>query len=71
MAKIPEEVKIAIKKTSPICITTANDKKIPNIVYVAFLKQIDESTIVIADNKFVKTKENILSNPVTWVKISP
>ncbi|MCK5708596.1 MAG: pyridoxamine 5'-phosphate oxidase family protein [Candidatus Aureabacteria bacterium] len=62
MMKIPEEVKIAIDKTNPICIATVNNEYIPNIVYVTFLKYVNDTTIVIADNKLVKTKNNILSN---------
>ena len=62
MMKIPEEVKIAIDKTNPICIATVNNEYIPNIIYVTFLKYMNDTTIVIADNKLVKTKNNILSN---------
>ena len=60
--KIPKEVKIAIDKTSPICVATVNNEYIPNVIYVKFLKYIDDSTVVIADNKLGKTKDNILSN---------
>ena len=62
MVKIPEEVKVAIDKTSPICLATVNDEYIPNIIYVTFLKYINDTTVVIADNKLAKTKNNILSN---------
>ena len=63
MTKIPEEVKIAIEKTNPICVATVNNEYIPNIIYVTFLKYINDTTVVIADNKLVKTKSNVLSNP--------
>ncbi|MDD4527343.1 MAG: pyridoxamine 5'-phosphate oxidase family protein [Candidatus Margulisbacteria bacterium] len=62
MIKIPQEVKFAIEKTYPICIATANNEGIPNIIYVGFLKCLNDTTIVIADNKFAKTKNNILAN---------
>ncbi len=62
MVIIPEEVKVAIEKTNPVCIATANNEGVVNIVYVGFLKVFDDSTVVIADNKFVKTKENLLAN---------
>ena len=61
--KIPKEVKIAIDKTSPICVATVNNEYIPNVIYVHFLKYIDDSTVVIADNKLVKTKNSLLFNP--------
>lgn len=70
--KIPEEVKIAIDKTSPICVATVNAEYISNIIYVKCLKCIDDSTVVIADNKFVKTKTNILANPqLSFVVLDP
>lgn len=62
MVSIPEEVKAAIDKTSPVCIATADNEGNPNIVYVKFLKYINDTTVVIADNKFVKTKKNIDAN---------
>ena len=64
MAKLLPEVKTAIEKTSPVCISTANKEGIPNIVYVTFLKIYNDETIVIADNKFCKTLENLKENPV-------
>lgn len=72
MIKIPEEVKIAIDKTNPICVATVNNECIPNIIYVTFLKYINDTTVVIADNKFVKTKNNILSNSnLSFVVLDP
>lgn len=72
MMKIPEEVKIAIDKTNPICIATVNNEYIPNIIYVTFLKYIDDTTVVIADNKLVKTKNNIFSNSnLSFVVLDP
>ena len=64
MAKLLPEVKTALEKTSPVCICTSTKEGIPNIVYVTFIKVYDDETIVIADNKFSKTLENIKSNPV-------
>ena len=72
MMKMPEEVKIAIDKTNPICIATVNNELIPNIIYVTFLKYINDTTVVIADNKLVKTKNNILSNSnLSFVVLDP
>jgi len=72
MIKIPEEVKIAIDKTSPICIATVNNEYIPNIIYVTFLKYINDTTVVIADNKLAKTKNNILANSnLSFVVLDP
>lgn len=72
MIKIPEEVKVAIGKTSPVCIATVNSEYIPNIIYVTFLKCINDTTIVIADNKLAKTKANILANSnLAFVVLDP
>ena len=72
MNVISEEVKTAIDKTKPICVATANNKCVPNIIYVTFLKYINDTTVVIADNKLSKTKENILNNGnVSFVVLDP
>lgn len=72
MVKIPEEVKVAIEKTSPICVATANGEAVPNIIYVKFLKYLDETTVVLADNKLAKTKNNILTNAnLAFVVLDP
>ena len=72
MIKIPEEVKIAIDKTNPICVATVNNEYMPNIIYVSFLKYINDATVVIADNKLVKTKNNVLSNSnLSFVVLDP
>jgi len=62
MVSMPEEVRAAIAKTNPVCIATVSEESVPNIVYVGFLKYLDDRTIVIADNKFDKTRRNILAN---------
>lgn len=41
----------------------ADSASIPNLVYVSFLKVYDEKTILIADNKFYKTRMNLEKNP--------
>ena len=72
MMKIPKEVKTAIDKTKPTCVATVNSEYIPNIIYVAFLKYINDTTVVIADNKLAKTKNNVLSNSnLSFVVLDP
>ena len=72
MIKIPQEVKTAIDKTNPTCVATANTASTPNIIYVTFLKYISDTTVVIADNKLAKTKNNILDNPnLAFVVLDP
>jgi uncharacterized protein len=63
MVKLPEEVKNAIDKAATSCIATADNNAVSNVVYVTYLKYLDDETIVIADNQFHKTRANIDNNP--------
>ena len=72
MAKLLPEVITALKKTSPICIATSDKNGVPNINYVSFLKEYDDETIVLADNKYFKTLNNLKTNPVlSFVVLDP
>ena len=63
MAKLPEEVKTAINKAATACVATVDNNAISNVVYVSYLKYQDDETIIIADNKFSKTRDNLSNNP--------
>ncbi|MGZ8153269.1 MAG: pyridoxamine 5'-phosphate oxidase family protein [Methylovulum sp.] len=63
MAKLPNEVMTAIDKAATACVATADKNAIANVVYVTYLKYLDDETVVIADNKFLKTRENLDNNP--------
>ncbi|MCK5595013.1 pyridoxamine 5'-phosphate oxidase family protein [bacterium] len=63
MAKLPEEVRKAINKQDVFPIATCSSDGVSNVVYVAYLKAIDDEIVLIADNYFDKTRSNILSNP--------
>ena len=63
MVKIPLKVRKAIKDGKPFSLATASKKGKPNVVYVGYLKIINNQTVLIADNYFKKTKKNILENP--------
>ncbi|QEN07589.1 pyridoxamine 5'-phosphate oxidase [Oceanispirochaeta crateris] len=63
MAKLSSEVQEAIKKTLPYNIATASADGVPNLIYITYLKILDDETVVIADNKFDKTRKNLNSNP--------
>ncbi|WP_319477802.1 pyridoxamine 5'-phosphate oxidase family protein [Marispirochaeta aestuarii] len=63
MAKLPTEVLTAIEKTNPTCIATSSADGVPNIVYVTYVKALDDQTMVVADNKFQKTRKNLEENP--------
>jgi len=62
MAQLPDAVKKAISKQEIFPVATSNQDQIPNVVYIAYLKVIDDQTVLIADNYLNKTRDNILSN---------
>lgn len=62
MIQLPSAVKDAISKQDIFPVATSSEDSIPNVVYIAYLKVIDDQTVLIADNYLNKTRENLLSN---------
>jgi len=62
MAQLPDAVKKAITKQDIFPVATSNQDCIPNVVYIKYLKLVDDDTILIADNYLNKTRDNILKN---------
>ena len=63
MVKLPSMVKEAISKQDVFPVATSDLQGTPNVVYIKYLKVIDDQTVLIADNYLHKTRDNILSNP--------
>jgi len=63
MAKLSREVQDAIEKQDVFPVATSNQDGTPNVVYIKFLKVVDDETVLIADNFLEKTRDNVLSNP--------
>lgn len=62
MKVLPEEViKAWDEKSGPVILTTVDKSGTPNSIYATCISRFDESTIVVADNYFDKTKKNILA----------
>ncbi len=60
MAKLPESINKAWEtKEGPIVFTTVNTSGAPNAIYATCVSKYDDSTILIADNYFEKTRKNI------------
>ena len=60
MVTLPENVSKAWDdREGPIVLATVNGDGIPNAIYATCVSKFDESTIVIANNYFSKTMENI------------
>lgn len=63
MKSIPETVKEAIAKQDIFPVATAASDGTPNVIYIKYLKVVDDQTVLIADNYLSKTRDNIASNP--------
>ena len=62
MSKLPKKVSQAWEnREGPIVLTTINDEGQPNAIYATCVSKYDESTLVVADNYFDKTRQNILN----------
>ena len=63
MVKMPPEVQEVINKQKPVPVATADSNGKPNVIFVTFLRIVDDETIQIADNFFNKTRANLNENP--------
>lgn len=62
MAALPEIVTESWKdKQGPAVLTTVDKDGVPNSIYVNSVRIFSDDTIVIADNYFNKTRQNILA----------
>ena len=62
MALLPEAVSKAWEdRKGPAIFATVNENRVPNAIYVGCMSKFSEDTIVIANNHFSKTQENILA----------
>jgi uncharacterized protein len=62
MAELSIAVKNAISKQEIFPVATSNQDQMPNVIYIKYLKVVDDQTVLMADNYFNKTRDNILSN---------
>ena len=61
MAALPEKVSKAWEdREGPIILSTVNEDGIPNAIYATCVSLFSEDTVVVANNYFSKTLENIL-----------
>jgi predicted pyridoxine 5'-phosphate oxidase superfamily flavin-nucleotide-binding protein len=69
--KIPENVKDCLNKSLKarrLVVSTASKAGVPNAVPIGIMKFHDDETLIVVDNYFLKTRENINRNP--WVAIT-
>lgn len=62
MAKLPNEVRDAIEREDCFVLATVSGDGEPNVIYMKYVKAVDDETLVMADNYFDKTKANVLAN---------
>lgn len=63
MVKMPPDVRETLEKQKPIPIATASKSGVPNVVFVGLLKIVNDETLMLADNFFLKTAQNLMENP--------
>jgi predicted pyridoxine 5'-phosphate oxidase superfamily flavin-nucleotide-binding protein len=63
MVKMTKEIMDTIAKQNPVPVATSSANGIPNVALVGFLKVMDAETILISDNFFLKTEDNLKHNP--------
>ena len=64
MASLTPEILNIIHALQVFPVATATSEGVPNVIYVAFLRVVDDETIEIADNRFHKTRQNLEANPI-------
>ena len=70
MAVMPSEVYEAVKREDVLkCMATVDSSGIPNAVVVATVSAMDEETIIFANLKLGKTRENLLNTKKFTVNI--
>ena len=62
MVQLTDEIKKAISQQEVFPVATSSQNGTPNVVYIKYLKVIDDKTVLIADNYLNKTRNNILNN---------
>jgi hypothetical protein len=60
---MPMEVKEVLAKQKPVPIATATKDGTPNVIFINFLKILDDETLLLSDNFFLKTAANLSENP--------
>lgn len=69
MAKVTDEIKESLKATKIAYLATATKEGVPNVVPIAAVKFLDDETLLISDQYFGKTLNNLKENPkiaLTW-----
>ena len=63
MAKVTDAIKESLQATKIAYLATATKDGIPNVVPIAAVKFLDDETLLISDQYFGKTLNNLKENP--------
>jgi predicted pyridoxine 5'-phosphate oxidase superfamily flavin-nucleotide-binding protein len=63
MSKLTDDVKKTMAQTKIIPVATASKEGMPNVIPFAFVKWLDEDTVLLADNFMNKSLKNLKENP--------
>ncbi|NOQ48559.1 pyridoxamine 5'-phosphate oxidase family protein [Methanococcoides sp.] len=67
MVKLTEDMKEAFSKVQIFPFATASKAGIPNVIPIGMCKLVDDETIWVTDNYFLKTRQNLDENPVASI----
>lgn len=63
MVTLTQEIKESLRVTKTAFLATSSKKGIPNVVPIAAFKILDDGTMLISDQFFNKTLQNVKENP--------
>lgn len=63
MVKLTEQIKETLVNTKHIYLATASKDATPNVVVIGAFKLLDDETLLISDQFFLKTSKNLEENP--------
>ncbi len=64
MVKLNEQMKEAFSKMKIFPLATASKDAVPNVIPIGMCQLVEDDTIWIIDNYFLKTRNNLDENPV-------
>jgi hypothetical protein len=63
MVKLTDEVKESLTGTKLVYLATSSQDRVPNVVPIAAFRILDDGTMLISDQFFNKTLQNMKENP--------
>lgn len=69
MVKLTTDMKESLTSTKLVYLATSSKDRVPNVVPIAGFKLLDDETLLISDQFFKKTLQNLKENPqvaISW-----